>query len=338
MRKSFLLLLAAAPLLFFTGCSNNSHSRPIKITAITEISTIDTGTANDVRAYGDYLYYTGQVGSIVNDFGVFGIVDFTDPTNPVILSTLEAGNAYGVDFDGRYAFVETDGGGTGIFAASTLAVIDCLNPASPLEVTENDLGYSSAWDVELNGNYLYNFSYDIIGVYDVTDPPNIDLVENIATNNDTLFGRAFNNYLYTVETGSLLIFDISAPADTIPEVGSLAIPGIGYGATSDGVTAYVASNDSGNKIYSVDVTDPTDPIIIGSVDTTTFISHEMRLLGNYLLANGEDQFVVIDVTDPANMTLVDSIDLLSGNGIGFDISGNYAIVADGDRFRVVELY
>lgn len=334
-----LMLMVAAVYLVIAGCGGSSgdSSSPIVITSISEVGTILTGDSIDVIANGNYLYYVGWG----NTTSSFGIIDFSDPANPAILSTMDAGGAYGIDFDGRYAFVETDGGGTGIFTNGTVGVIDCLDPNNPVEVMENNLGSLSAYDSELSGNYYYNFSFSIIGVYDVSTPTAITHVTNVATGGGTMFGRAVGNYLYAGNSvvGGLDIFDISDPATSIPLAGHMSIPGVGSGATASGTTAFIAGNDGVNDlIYSVDVSDPANPVIISTVVTPSKIQREMRIVGNYLLAAGAVDFVVIDISDPASMTLVDSVIMGNAKGWGFDVSGRYAIVGDDTVLRIIQLY
>ena len=336
---SFALTLSLSFVIFGCGGSSDSNAPPpIVITSISEVGTIETGDAIDLVANGDYLYYIGWG----NTSSSFGIIDFSDPANPAVLSTLDAGSAYGVAFDGRYAYVETDGGGSGIFTNGTVGVIDCQDPNNPVEADENNLGYSSAYDMEISGNYLYNFSWNIIGVYDISDPTNLTHVANVPSS-AAIFGKIVGNYLYLGSYyNGLEIYDISNPTgltgSTTP-VGTLAIPGTpGYAAAASGTTAFIAGTDGGlNYIHSVDVSDPANPVLISSVETSTFIDYEMRVLGNYLLASGDSEFVVIDISDPTAMTVVGSVPL-TNNGFGFDVSGRYAIVGDDTLFRIIQLY
>lgn len=342
MSKQFKVITSTAALLMlafmFVACGGSSGGGggPIEITSISEIGTIDTGDAIDVAAYGDKLYYIGWA----NTDASFGIIDFSDPTSPSIMSTLNAGSAYGVAFDGRYAYVETDGSGDGIFTDGTVGAIDCLDPNNPVGVDENDLGYYSAYDVELSGDYLYNFSYDIIGVYDVSSPAgSVNFVRNVDTS-EVIFGRAVGDYLYVGSEYDLVIYDISDPATMVTEVGRVTVSdSTTYGATASGSTAFIAGEDAGEYyIYSVDISSPSTPAVLGSVPTDTFIYYEMRVLGDYLLAVGDDEFVVIDISDPANMVLVDSVTMGNGYGWGFDISGKYAVVGDDTVLRIIQLY
>jgi len=339
LKRLFGFLFITVGICVIAGCGGSSdsaptNSTPITITTLSEIGTIDTGDSADVAAYGDYLYYTGWNGTANS----FGIVDFSDPTSPTILGTMAAGYAYGVDFDGRYAYVETDGSGDGIFTYGTVGVIDCLDPNNPVEVMENDLGSSSAYDSAISGKYYYNFSNDIIGVYDISTPTAMTHVTNILTDS-VYFGRVVGDQLIVGDNSDLALFDISFPAASISEMGRLSIPGGQYGATASGTTAFMAGTETTNDvIYSIDISDPASPTILSSVVTPSSIGYEMRILGNYLLAVGDYDFVVIDVSDPANMTVVDSIALSNDTGWGFDISGKYAIVADDSVLRIILLY
>jgi hypothetical protein len=201
-------------------------------------------------------------------------------------------------------------------------------------------GYSLASDMEINGNYLYNFSNNIIGVYNISAPENIAHVQTVV-DVSAEFGKIVGNYLYTGDNSSsdLVIHDISPTTGEITEVGRLLIPSAGRAATASGTTAFIAGIDGAEDvIYSVDVSDPENPVIISSVLTPSYIGNEMRVLGHYLLAVGNTDFVVIDIADPANMTLVDSVTLGNSLGWGFDVSGRYAIIADDPVLRIIQLY
>ncbi|MDZ4184791.1 MAG: hypothetical protein U1D97_07420 [Desulfuromonadales bacterium] len=347
-KRFFVLLMLLLSALAVTGCGggggNDSGNPapiitdPITITplSLVELDPILTGDAQDVIAAGNKLYYIGR-----NDSGnSFGIIDFTDPTNPEILSTLDVGEAWGLAFDGRYAFVETDGRGDGILATGTVGVIDCLDPLLPVVKIADASGHSLAYDMEISGDYLYNFSDNIIGVYNISAPENIVHVQNVNVVSAE-FGKIVGNYLYTGDNFSsdLVIHDISAPTGQIPEVGRLHIDSAGHAATASGTTAFIAGIDGAEDvIYSVDVSDPTNPAIIKSVVTPSYIGNEMRILGHYLLAVGNDDFVVIDIADPENMTVVGSVTLGNSLGWGFDVSGRYAIIADDTVLRIIQLY
>ena len=85
-----------------------------------------------------------------------------------------------------------------------------------------------------------------------------------------------------------------SPATSTLEVGRLTIPGVGYGAAAKGTTAYIAGTlATDDVIYAINISDPANPAILSSVVTPSQVGHEMRILGNYVLAVGSSDFVVI---------------------------------------------
>ena len=80
----------------------------------------------------------------------------------------------------------------------------------------------------------------------------------------------------------------------------------------------------------VDVTDPQNPVIAGSLNT---MAKGVYVTGNYAyIADWDWGLQIVDVSDPQNPVIAGSLDTapnpLMSNGVY--VSGNYAYIADED--------
>jgi hypothetical protein len=105
--------------------------------------------------------------------------------------------------------------------------------------------------------------------------------------------------------------------------------------TVEGNYLYVACSYAGFQV--VDITDPTNPVLVGG-DTTPGLSYDVKISGDYAYLTGANSgFHVYDVHDPTNPTLLYTVDTV-GNPLGVAVAGDYAYVADGTGLQVVEVF
>ena len=124
-------------------------------------------------------------------------------------------------------------------------------------------------------------------------------------------------------------------ADTIHRVGGVALGDNSEDIAIVGSYAYVAADLVGLKI--VDVSDPTSPTIVGSLDTPGN-ALAIEVAGNFAyVADNASGLLVIDISNPAFPSLTGSVNT-PGNARGVAIAGNYAYVADGFAgLQVIEI-
>jgi len=117
-------------------------------------------------------------------------------------------------------------------------------------------------------------------------------------------------------------------------LGSVDTPSSAYDVTLSGNLAFVADRDSGLQV--VDVSDPQNPFIIGSVDTSDALS--VALSGNLaFVADGYGGLQVADVSDPHHPTIIASM-ATPGAASDVALSGNLAFIADWDSgLQVVDV-
>jgi hypothetical protein len=91
--------------------------------------------------------------------------------------------------------------------------------------------------------------------------------------------------------------------------------------------AYVAIRRSGLEV--IDIADPANPQIVGSVDTPGYSVGVAVLDSHAYLADRSAGMQVIDVTDPAEPKLVGSLDT-PGEVYSVALAGDYGYIADWD--------
>jgi len=120
-------------------------------------------------------------------------------------------------------------------------------------------------------------------------------------------------------------------AQNVEFVASYDTPGSALGVFVSGQLAYVADSDSG--LFILDISDPSNPMPAGSLESGMYDAIDVAVSGNY--AYLEEMYCwwggcfgaikIIDVSDP---TAPDSVGEAAGGGYieGFSVSGNYAYI------------
>jgi hypothetical protein len=307
------------------------------ITSLTEVAQIPTGDAAMVRCRLNYCYTTGWYHYSNN----FNIVDMTNPAAPEIKGRYSVGDGYGLDLYGsKYAYINTDGGGSGIFSSGTVGVMDISDPDNPVPVMQNSAGYYSAYQSYYYKGYLYNASEAILSVYNVTDPDNLVFVKNIATS--TIYWMAFSgDYMYGIDKNTLKIWDLSDPANPVQTGSAYNSYLDSTGIAVKGDYAFAMGNHSDVLVY--DVSDKANPSFVTRLILTSGASNqylnESRILGHYLLIAGAYNFFVVDITKPEAPVEVTSFALSTSDGWTFDVLyDRYAIVSDDTYYHVLKLW
>jgi hypothetical protein len=105
----------------------------------------------------------------------------------------------------------------------------------------------------------------------------------------------------------------------------IAIPGFANAVKVNGNYAFIAAGSAGLQV--VDITDRTNPKIVGSLATSANANY-LRIAGNTVYLATSSGLTIIDITNPLNPAALGS---LSTPGVAWDvhISGTLAYVADG---------
>ncbi|WOE72645.1 DUF5011 domain-containing protein [Hydrogenimonas thermophila] len=125
---------------------------------------------------------------------------------------------------------------------------------------------------------------------------------------------------------------VAAENDTLYNIVS-SLKLVGYASeialSSDGTKAYIADDNGGLQI--VDVSDPTNPIIIGNVDTPSYASGVALSSDGTkaYIADGLSGLQIVDVSDSANSTIIGNIDLAGyASAVALSYDGTKAYVAN----------
>ncbi|MGC9777862.1 MAG: fibronectin type III domain-containing protein [Candidatus Heimdallarchaeota archaeon] len=258
------------------------------------------------------LYHIGFVGD-------FSSMWYDNP-----FSTL---NATDVRVQGNIAYVA--GGSDGLYT------LDVSNPNNPIlldQIVEGVDPYYRKLDVR--GNYAYVADYGLpsggLRIYDVSDPTNIQLTDNILLTYAT--DVVVSGDMAYVADGSygIYIFNITDPYN---------IPGVySYFDIFTNVTAlwvqgpnlYVVENIAGGPIttclYVYDISDIANEILVGS-ESVDAQFYDIFVDGDIAYTSDKDWMIVYDVSDPTN-PVFPPFAWTNGESYGAWGFGPYCISAD----------
>ncbi len=221
----------------------------------------------------------------------FAVVNLSDPTNPVLESSVCPMVAWTVAVDGSTAVLGQIQGGA--------SLADVSDPTSPQVVkTFDTIGYVR--DVAASGGAAYLVGEDSTGpvlwAVDISDPPNATITGTVSLP-DEVYGVTAAEGLAIVTGGfGVCTLSLADPLHPSGPLGCLATPGGGVDAALTGDLALVAEGDFG--IQAIGVADPATPVDRGrwvpSGEAT-----EVALEGNLaLVADWDGGLRIVDIADP----------------------------------------
>ncbi|MCB9802644.1 prepilin-type N-terminal cleavage/methylation domain-containing protein [Candidatus Nomurabacteria bacterium] len=279
---------------------------------------------NDVYELNNLAYLVTENNSSGSEFY---ILDVSDIHNPYQIASLNIGSSVtSVVAQGDYAYLSTKKND------AELRVIDISNPHSPYIVASIDLsGNENASDLVVNETELYILQEDDLHSFNISDPTDPQMLDKISLNSQTkeLYLSGNNVYVATEDSSQeLQIVDVTNPAN-LQIIGGYNLPGSlkGTDVFVRGTRAYISTenNGSGAEFFIFEISDPTDPVFIGSYEAGEKI-HSFAIVGPYALLGTNflnSELNVIDVSFPSSISEVSSFDL-SGNVLG--MSANCAVI------------
>ena len=255
--------------------------------------------------------------SVSNGIGYFGddsggglqIVNLSDPSHPTLIKQITSAN-------GGYDNVHDlfyDGNGhvylPNYRVNADVQVWNVTNPAAPFKVT-TITGHdpSSTHDVTVINNRMYMAGWS--GTIDIWDVTNIDsqaptLLGYFQSDphNQDMWPTADGNYLvvpHELVTGGLIrIYNIMNPASPVL-VSTLSGPALGISAVTPSETRvmgnllYISWYQAGLVVF--DITDPTNPVMVGNYDTYPAPTVATTFLGAWGVYPflGQDRVLVSD--------------------------------------------
>ena len=214
---------------------------------------------------------------------------------------------------------------------------DCSgNWQNPQVCEEDNTPGQDGRDVFVQGDFAYMLSGggSAFLIYDVTDPENFSRISSI-----NLLARGFSlfvkdDFAYVASShnkNELQIIDVSNKA--YPQiVGTYDTPGRedGLGISVSGSVAYLSMESGGGAdFFTFDVTDPTNPILLDSLDLSSS-GKSVYILGDYdYVATDHDsrELTIIDVLDSSNISIIGSYDAPGAeDGLGIFVRGSNAFL------------
>jgi len=265
----------------------------------------------------------------------FSILDVADPSAPFELARFS-------DIQGSYSILQGD-----LLTVcgydSLVSIYSIANPQSPQLLGQiNEPGYyftRPAWDGDLLA--MYDFGFDEIVVYDISDPANSERISGYLI--DSYSPRMMSlddGILYSFGYGEIQIFDVTTgPTFTLLSDYQLYSSPCLAGIFHEDIL-YCAVRLAGDvMLYQFDVSDPSNPQFVAAdtiSDEDLAFAGGIQITGTTLsisfLPNG---IVMHDISTPL---YAPQIAHWLGTGISTDVEliGDYLYVADDSRLAILD--
>lgn len=294
---------------------------------------LDISNPADPEIYGEYLT-DGYVYDIeLKDSYAFAcigrgllILDISDPSSPEKISFVGiSGIAISLALFDTFAYVTTFSG--------AMWVVDISDLHNPFKRGGIAAGGQLAYCVEAKDRYVYvgNPEVPLMVIIDANNPDSLSRVDfNVGGRGLSAFIK--DSLLFIGVGNDLKIYDVSNASS--PEfVGQVEIETSvninGITVSEDGLTAYVLTQSEG--IYSVDITDLTQPVILDKFEKKSPIDSGnagIALSQNTLVATYFSGLLALSVSEPDSLKLKSFFPTAMG-ATGIDYKESLVIVACG---------
>lgn len=248
-----------------------------------------------------------------------------------LLSHMDYDALHNTELNDVWGYVDENGNEYALIgAAKGVAVVDVTDPQNPTEVYWHQ-GSESTWrDLKVFGDYAYitTEANDGLLIIDLSPLPGNPITSTTNYYGGGSWSSAHNiyidengyGYIFGANRGEggAIMLDLFTDPMNPQEVGTYDDWYIHDGYVR-GDTLYAAHVYEG-FISIVDVSDKSNPVVLGTKETPSSFAHNIWLSqdGNYVFTTDEvsDAYIAAyDVTDPANIEEVDRIQSSPGNGI-----------------------
>ncbi len=284
-------------------------TNPNEIGSYSNISSV-----TDIVVSGDYLYATFGWDGV-------GVIDVSDPINPNFVGGYDTpGITTELFVTDDYIYV-TDGGRGVLSIMGGLRVLNSSDPTSLFEVGSiNTKG--SIQTISLDDNYAYlACELDGLHIADVSDPANPYEVSVCEIDGRVVGVAISGNFACLADMyNGLWVIDISDPE--IPFIVSAVQLTESSCVTVSGEFAYVGCDPSwgGDGLHIINISDPTNPVDIGTWINYDDKIHEIEIIDNYAFL-ASSRIPVIDILVPIIPYQAYTI---AGTGAdAIDISGDF---------------
>lgn len=312
---------------------------------------------DDTNLTGEYIFDTPGVyeaycrvsdGTFDSDVGPYSVtvIDCT-PDSPTVIAEVPAVNSpqnigYDVtlNIDDGYAYIAESTGASG-----TLWVVDIDPPESASKHGSVDFSYLQS-AIANKGAYAYIGGVYLNGIstVDCTDPDNPVVIDTYLQGLSNAFINDLDvvgDHLYAAaQWGGIMVFDITddppipsfvgqTPGGFGPVVNSSTCaitPDEQWGFYADG---YEINPDMDDFIKIVDLSDKSNPSVVGDVMVHYHFYSDLEVQGDYLYLHEDSYYTIFDISDLPNMPIVYSATGFGGGWSDQEISGNYAYLMKG---------
>jgi len=275
------------------------------------------------------VYIEEDLAFIPAGLGGLNIVDISDSSNPVVISSYHAG---GCDWGRIYAWTVSGDYAYGTGRECGVHVINISNPSSPSLATvylgnsEVDQRYEHA---ETDGATLFLSKHQHgIELVDISQSPYLHVVGNISTHN--AWASLVSDSLLYIADGAAGIKIASVRDPSNPElIGSLITSGTAKDVSLVGQYLFVAVGAAG--VDMIDVSDPQNPLFVDNYNTSGYASRVSANTTRIAVSDWDD--VEILSFDNQGMTLVGYKDT-GGRVMAIEMLGNIIFSAEWEELVV----
>lgn len=296
--------IAVAGTTMYVADGNNASGPDFRIYDITTPESPTLLGEFEAGGFVTYVHVAPTNNAIVLLAGDFGlkVVSLSDPTMPFEMGSLSLGGETTYEIAATFSNAPIYVVGlAGVFS------VDLNDPTMP-EVLQSyedvDQGLSVAihefHELALVGDRFEGLRITDASIPTGTELPQIGFYENAGFSNKAFFD---GNELYVTNiSGRLRILDVSDVFAGVEEIARIDVPPNTQEVHVEGGRAYVTdSDDGGTGLTILDVSDPTNPQIIGGWNSPNR-AFGLDLVGDVLyLANGFAGLAALDVSDPADV-------------------------------------
>jgi hypothetical protein len=278
----------------------------------------------------DQIAYAIPTGRYSDQSGL-GLVDVSNPADPIPLGFSQIESPHGVVVSGHYAFVLAHD------SSYEIIVFDVSSPTDPVRLVSYAIpGWcDNPRKLDFVGSHLVIGCYYESGLrfFDITPPSEIHEVGSIGFDRSLLdFAVADDLVLASLTQGEVRMVDASIPS--APQIiGTYHNPSSSVASVEiSGSLAYLMTNVVPTALHTIDISTPEQPTLVdvSPAPSGTLIEVE----GGYALMRYLKEFFVLDVTLPSHVVEVARY-RFSDDILGMQTEGNHVFSSADDTYLEV---
>lgn len=200
--------------------------------------------SNWIAFEGEYVHLLGQ---ITGEGGDYHILDVSDKTNPLLLSSMDINGVCGTISVIHELVIRDTLAYIGSYKG--LDIIDFSDRGNPVSLSDTQTPVGCYYkSFELNGDILYSGGGSNLYAFDIADPENPAYISSVYSENKYILVSEINGTAYALGTnGEISIVDVSDPSRLMDTTKDIDINTLSYRIVDD--TGYVyAADNAGLKI------------------------------------------------------------------------------------------